>query len=84
MVSYNKGRFIFLFDSGTRKMSAIYDTKYKKSYPVSNYEFLTVFGVAIESLDNVALEELKERLNAETKYGLAISRLLESRNESNK
>ena len=84
MVSYNKGRFIFLFDSGKRKLSAIYDTKYEKQYQVSHYSFITVFGVAIESLDNVALEELKDRLDNEPKYKLAISNILDSRKKQNK
>lgn len=82
MVSYNKGRFIFIFDSGTRRLFAIHDSKYEKSYPVSNYEFSTVFGVAIESLDNSALEELKEKVGNETKYGFAIAKILESRSKS--
>ena len=84
MVNYNKGRFIFLFDSGTKKLFAIHDTKYDKSYKVSNYEFLTVFGVAIDSLDNIALEELKERLDKEPRFKFAIAKVLEERIESNK
>lgn len=82
--SFNKGRFIFIFDSGTKKLSSIYDTKYQKPYPVSNYVFLTVFGIALESLDNNALEDLKEKLGDKSKYGLAVSRILESRKESSK
>ncbi len=79
MVSYNKGRFKFLFDSGNKKLFSIYDTKYDKPYTINNYEFATVFGVAIETLDNDALEELMKKLGYDPKYKIAVSNLLESR-----
>lgn len=79
---YNKGRFIFMFDSGTRKFFKIYDTKYQKPYSVNNHEFTTVFDVALDSLNEEALKELMERLKDEPKYRDTISKVLESRNES--
>ena len=79
---YNKGRFIFMFDSGTRKFFKIYDTKYQKPYSVNSHAFATVFDAALESLNEKALKELKERMKDEPKYRDIISKVLESRNES--
>lgn len=78
--SYNNGRFIFMFDPGTRKFFKIYDTKYEKPYSVNHHAFSTVFDVAIESLNNAQLDELKKKLENEPKYRDIISKTLDRRN----
>ncbi len=80
MVTYNRGRFIFMFDPITEKLSAVYDTNYDAAYTASHPAFIQVFKIAIETLDMEALEELKKKFEDEPKYSQAISKLIYERN----
>ncbi|MBR3721086.1 MAG: hypothetical protein IKN09_05075 [Clostridia bacterium] len=80
MVAYNKGRFIFMFEPATRCLSAVFDTKYEGFYQLNFSGFLDVFKIAVESLDDDAVEALKERLKEEPQYVNIISKVQSSRN----
>lgn len=76
---YNQGgRFLFMFDPVSDKISAVYDSKYSHIYKAETSDFIMVFGLAVESLNKEAIRELKNRLK-ERNYLHVINNLLEIR-----
>ena len=82
MVKFNSGRFMFRFDPKTKKLIAVYDSKYEADYEISNPAFNIVFECAVQSLSNDALDELRVRMIEEPKYVKIISDIIYERKNS--
>lgn len=82
MVKFNMGRFIFRFEPKTKRLAAIYDSKYEKDYLVSDPTFSVVFEYAVNSLENDALDELRVRMIEEPQYVRIISDIVYDRKNS--
>ena len=76
---YNRGEFMFMFDPVTDVLTGVYDSRDSYIYTLKHPSFISAFGLAVESLDNEALQDLAERLKKEPKFSIVIKKLLESR-----
>ena len=74
MVKYNNGRFIFMFEPIGGELSGVYDTNYDALYTKVHPAFIQVYGIAVEALDNEALEELREKLKDQPKFKQVIEK----------
>lgn len=79
MVKYNQERFIFMFEPIGRELSGVYDTNYDTMYTKDHPAFVQVYGMAVETLDNEALEELKSDLKNQPKYKQVVEKVLYNR-----
>lgn len=82
MVKYNRGRFIFMFEPIGGELSGVYDTNYDALYTKVHPAFIQVYGMAVETLDNEALEELKLKLKNQPKYKQVIEKVIFNRSDS--
>ena len=81
---YNSGRFLFMFDPISGKMSAIYDENYEAVYTVEHPAFEQVYEAAAETLKDDAILELKEKLKSEPTYVRVLEKVRYNRTLSKK
>ncbi|MBR2241192.1 MAG: hypothetical protein IJ890_07445 [Clostridia bacterium] len=81
---YNSGRFLFMFDPISGKMSAIYDENHEVVYTLKHPAFKQVYEAAAETLKDDAILELKEKLKSEPTYVRILEKIRYNRTLSKK